>query len=166
MNRSDGCFPVQVEKKAMGLDHVPVMLSLGFCSLGAIGASQRGDQTIPRKKGTKEAFSHPAKHEGGHHVFTRETSSVSSTAALSVRKYKWKSRGSQEATSSARSWWPYTSSFFPATTKTVWKYNCLHKASVVTLGKASNRREQGCHKSASWRPVPTALSVARRSSEQ
>lgn len=59
MNRSDGRFPVQVEKKAMGLDHVPVMLSLGFCSLGAIGASERGVQTIPRKKGTKEAFCHP-----------------------------------------------------------------------------------------------------------
>lgn len=101
MNRSDGRFPVQVEKKAMGLDH---LLSQGFCSLGAIGASEHGDQTIPRKKGTKEAFCHPAKHEGGHHVFTRETSCVSSTSAPSVRKYKWKSRGSQEAPSSARSW--------------------------------------------------------------
>lgn len=113
MNRSDGRSPVQVEKKTMGPDHVPVMLSLGFSSLGAIGASERGDQTIPRKKGTKEAFCHPAKHEGGHYVFTRETSSVSSTAALSGRKYEWKSRGSQEATSSARSWCPHTSSFFP-----------------------------------------------------
>lgn len=119
----------------------------GFCTLGAIRASERGDQPIPRKTGTEEAFCQKWAW-GRSPRFQQRNELRVCTAARSVRKAETLAPG---ATTSARSEASHKL-LFSATRRTLWKHNCLLKASMETLLEASDGRERG-HKGAIWRWV-------------
>ena len=78
MRRFNGCFPVQMEGKAMGMDHLPSMLSQGTPEAWEqLEHLSHGDQPVlgGGEEGIEDVFCHPENHQGDQHIFTKEISS-------------------------------------------------------------------------------------------